>query len=182
KRGVFEVTVTVDALIEELMDARIVDRDRLQATLATERKNELDRMRDGLRVRIDPTDDKYALAGLPDIDCDARIPLCRGRCCTLHFALSRQDLLEHVVEWEHMRPYIIRQADDGYCVHNDRDTRFCGIYERRPAVCRRYDCRKDKRIWIDFEARIPTTDPSLTPAEAPTPRGPPPNTLPEDGE
>jgi Fe-S-cluster containining protein len=31
----------------------------------------------------------------------------------------------------------------------------CTIYERRPGACRAYDCRRDARVWIDFEARIP---------------------------
>jgi hypothetical protein len=32
------------------------------------------------------------------------------------------------------------------------------VYEHRPAICRTYDCRKDPRIWIDFEKRIPAPE------------------------
>jgi Fe-S-cluster containining protein len=31
----------------------------------------------------------------------------------------------------------------------------CTIYERRPGACRAYDCRNDRRVWLDFEARVP---------------------------
>src|SRR5258707_619120 len=80
------------------------------------------------------------------------IPLCRGRCCTLHFPLSNQDLDEHIVKWQYLRPYIIKQRpDDHYCVHSDPETRGCTVYANRPRICRTYDCRNDKRIWVDFE-------------------------------
>lgn len=99
--------------------------------------------------------DKYAMRDLPDIDCEARLPLCRARCCTLRFPLSVQDLEERSVRWDYGRPYQIAQRPDGYCAHNDERTRGCTIYPRRPGVCRSYDCRRDQRIWIDFDRRIP---------------------------
>jgi Fe-S-cluster containining protein len=49
---------------------------------------------------------------------------------------------------------MIAKHADGYCVHLDRCGSRCRIYEQRPTPCRGYDCRKDKRIWIDFERRI----------------------------
>ena len=48
----------------------------------------------------------------------------------------------------------LRRAD-GYCVHNQPDTHHCGVYQDRPIPCRIFDCRKDKRIWSDFDQRIP---------------------------
>jgi Fe-S-cluster containining protein len=41
---------------------------------------------------------------------------------------------------------------DGACTH--REGHFCSVYDNRPAVCRTYDCRRDKRIWSDYERRI----------------------------
>ena len=73
----------------------------------------------------------------------------------MYFALSRQDLKERVVQWDHSNPYMIRHGADGYCVHNDKQTRFCTVYDHRPAVCRGYSCRNDKRIWKDFDKMIP---------------------------
>lgn len=49
----------------------------------------------------------------------------------------------------------MRQGDDGYCVHCDPATRGCAIHARRPHVCRQYDCRGDRRVWLDFERAIP---------------------------
>lgn len=101
--------------------------------------------------------DKYALGDLPEIDCVARLPLCQARCCTLVFPLSVQDLEERVVRWDYARPYQIARRPDGYCVHSGEGSCMCTVYEKRPGVCRSYDCRNDTRIWLDFEKRIPAT-------------------------
>jgi Fe-S-cluster containining protein len=119
------------------------------------RAREADRAREQAFVQIAPAVDKYALADLPQIDCAARISLCQGRCCRLSFPLSFQDLDERVVKWDYSRPYQIRRREDGYCTHSDEETRGCRVYENRPAICRTYDCRNDKRIWVDFDKRIP---------------------------
>src|SRR5262249_58709998 len=80
------------------------------------------------------------------------IPLCKARCCKLAFPLSFQDLDEGVVEWEYAMPYIVKKRADGMCVHNEANG-ACGVYEKRPGACRSYDCRKDARIWVDFDRR-----------------------------
>jgi Fe-S-cluster containining protein len=109
----------------------------------------------GMGVALtDEGNDKYAFEGGVEIDCQNRIALCRGACCRLSFALTVQDLEEGTVKWDLGRPYMIRRAADGYCHHLEREQKRCGIYERRPIVCRGYDCRKDKRIWADFENRV----------------------------
>jgi Fe-S-cluster containining protein len=106
------------------------------------------------RVSIDLGGPKYKTPS-PPIPCDELIPLCGARCCTLSFSLSTEDLEEGVIRWDYAQPYLIRQrASDGYCVHNDPDSRGCTVHAYRPRVCRSYDCRKDKRVWIDYEARI----------------------------
>lgn len=86
-----------------------------------------------------------------EIDCENRLHLCHAACCRLRFALTARDVEEGRVRWNLGQPYMIRQGDDGYCHHLDRESRRCGVYEDRPFVCRAYDCRKDKRIWEDFE-------------------------------
>jgi Fe-S-cluster containining protein len=103
---------------------------------------------------LDDATDKYTVAGV-DIDCGARIPLCKAACCRLDFHLSRQDLAEAVVRWDVGRPYRIRHRDDGWCQHCDPSTKACQVHAQRPLVCRRYDCRADARIWADFEGRVP---------------------------
>jgi Fe-S-cluster containining protein len=74
----------------------------------------------------------------------------------MDFPLSSVDLDEGVIRWDYGQPYMIRQrASDGFCVHNDPTTHGCTVHAQRPAACRRYDCRKDERVWIDYERRIP---------------------------
>lgn len=98
-------------------------------------------------------EDKYAVVS-PEIPCSENLPLCRAACCRMVFYLTRQDLDEGVVRWEYAQPYRIRQ-NDGVCVHYGRPHQGCSIYAQRPAVCRGYDCRGDKRVWDDYEKRIP---------------------------
>ncbi len=86
-----------------------------------------------------------------EIDCENRLHLCHAACCRLRFALSARDVENGKVKWNLGQPYMIRQGEDGYCHHLNRTTKFCSIYEDRPFVCRAYDCRKDERIWKDFE-------------------------------
>jgi hypothetical protein len=115
---------------------------------------------DGLEISIAAEGpDKYELGEQAvEIDCAARLPLCRAACCRLRFPLSEQDIHEGVVRWQLDRPYLNLQNSDGYCVHCTTGSRTCGVYVNRPGVCRTYDCRKDTRIWVDFEARVPQPD------------------------
>jgi Fe-S-cluster containining protein len=104
-----------------------------------------------LELRFGP--DKYTLAGLPEIDCAARLDLCKARCCHFTFVLTQQDVDEGVVRWDRDQPYRIQRRGDCSCIHLEGGA--CSIYAERPAVCRNYDCRHDRRIWKDFDLRIP---------------------------
>jgi len=160
KLDVAESTARLHALIEELVARGVVSLRSLDARSERTRKEEGDRARDQAVVHVGASVDKYTVAS-PPIDCAALIPLCKGRCCRLQFALSFQDLDEGGIQWEYGRPYMIRHGGDGYCVHSDPATRGCGIYQRRPGVRRTYDCRTDTRIWVDFEKRIPAPDDAI---------------------
>jgi Fe-S-cluster containining protein len=149
-----DVTATLTALIDTLVAHGLLplaeyERRRQRALDAQTRLLE-----EQPEVRFGEAVDKYALSDLPEIDCASIMPVCKARCCTLTVYCSAQDLDERVVQWDYSRPYRIRKRDDQYCVHSEPETRRCGIYERRPAVCRTYDCRGDKRIWADFDKRI----------------------------
>lgn len=123
------------------------------------------------RVTLDLGEDKYSVVPSSP-PCDEVLHLCEARCCTFNFALSTADLDEGVIRWDYGQPYLIRQrASDGYCVHNDPADRRCTVHHHRPRVCRTYDCSNDKRIWIDFEKRIPAPPP-----DARLPPDPPPST------
>lgn len=102
------------------------------------------------KVYLVDAPDKYAQDPV-HIDCASYHPICRAGCCTLWFALSVQDLDEGIAKWSYSHPYGIAQGPDGFCVHFDHASYRCSIYEKRPLVCRAYDCRADKRIWLDFE-------------------------------
>jgi Fe-S-cluster containining protein len=143
------------ALVKVLLDTGRLDPARVEQLLpeATARLDA--RAIDDPAVEVAPAVDKYAVASPPDLDCAALFPLCRARCCRLTFTLSFQDLDEGIVRWSYSRPYWIRQGEDGICVHSERATGRCGVYAHRPAICREYDCRRDPRIWLDFERRIP---------------------------
>jgi Fe-S-cluster containining protein len=98
----------------------------------------------------DPEYDKYTFSENASIDCAQRIYLCRGACCRIPFALSKQDIREGIVHWRLGEPYLIEHGRDGYCAHLEPGNSGCSIYEHRPVPCRAFDCRKDSRIWLDF--------------------------------
>ncbi len=88
---------------------------------------------------------------VPDavVDCQACLDRCRARCCTLVFALTREEAARGDIAWNRARPCFIARDPDGYCPHLDRDSLACTVWDRRPLRCRRYDCRDDPAIWPD---------------------------------
>jgi len=106
-------------------------------------------------VYQDPEHDKYNFHKQVEIDCDSRIHLCKAACCRIFsFALSRQDIREGIIKWDLGHPYMVAKDEDGYCKHLDRATYQCTVREHRPVPCRAFDCRKDKRIWLDYAGKI----------------------------
>lgn len=155
-----EVASFAYALIELLIERELISVEELD-----ERKREVGQrlvekfVEKGMGVALTKDEqDKYGYEGAVQIDCETRLHLCRGACCKLRFALSVQDLEEGSVKWDLGHPYMIRRGTDGYCHHMERATCRCGVYAQRPIVCRSYDCRKDKRIWADFEQQIVSPD------------------------
>lgn len=110
-------------------------------------------------VELAADEDNQAIVGEP-IDCESRIDLCQARCCSYGVVLSRGDVESGQLSWEIDHPYKLRREADGYCVHLGRDDARCGRYDHRPATCRRYSCKHDARVWLDFEARIPAPLPA----------------------
>jgi hypothetical protein len=104
-------------------------------------------------VRLSVFRDKYAVPA-PEVDCASRIPLCKARCCSFEVALSPQDIREGGVPFDIAHPYLLPRTEEGRCVCMSTEG-ACTIYEKRPGPCRAYDCRRDPRVWIDFDARIP---------------------------
>jgi Fe-S-cluster containining protein len=154
KQDIIDVTSRLFALIEELIASGQLDLRSFEERWLRLREKEEVRTRQRAHVQVSDPGDKYNLTDLPQVDCGSIMHICEGRCCKLPFPLSFQDLDERVVQWDYSTPYLIRKGPDGYCVHFDRDNGHCLVYENRPAPCRTYDCREDKRIWADFEKRI----------------------------
>ena len=90
----------------------------------------------------------------PDIDCASLMHLCHGRCCTLTVALTEAEVFSGKVRWDLQAPYTLAKAKTGYCSNLNADG-GCSCYTVRPTTCRKFDCRNDVRIWLDFDQRIP---------------------------
>ncbi|MCD4737584.1 MAG: YkgJ family cysteine cluster protein [Bacteroidales bacterium] len=104
----------------------------------------------------DPEYDKYTFKDESRVDCLSRLDICKGVCCKLPFALSKQDVEEGIIRWEFGRPYLIAHGTDGYCVHMDRETYKCTVREHRTVPCRGFDCQDNEKwkVWLDFEKKI----------------------------
>ena len=104
----------------------------------------------------DPEYDKYTCEDESRVDCLSQLPVCKAVCCTLPFALSRQDVEEGIIRWEFGRPYLIAHDWDGYCVHLDRETYTCTIREHRTVPCQGCDCRDNEKwkVWLDYEKGV----------------------------
>ena len=138
--------------LEELDQRRRAAEDRLQQSYE----------RAGLTVQLaTEVTDKYAMGSAAvEIDCAARLPLCRAACCRLRFPLSEQDIDEGVVNWTLAEPYLNRQRADGYCVHCDEHNKAC---QGLPGSARRVPglrLSQQLRIWVDFEQRVQPQPPA----------------------
>jgi hypothetical protein len=153
---VHEANATLHALVELLIERGLVDRDAFMARRARAAE-QLRREYVERRMAVAMQEfgvSKYEFSGGAEIDCESRLHLCKAACCRLPFALSKQDVQEGVVKWDLGQPYMNARDAEGYCTHVDKCSGRCTIYAQRPIPCRGYDCRKDERIWLDFENRV----------------------------
>ena len=159
-KSTLEVASFLYALFELLNEQGLVSIEKLDERKSEVAKRLAKKNSDrGVGVLLqEPEYDKYAFEGEAKIDCENRVHLCKAACCRLPFALSKQDIREGIVHWDLGQPYIIAQEKDGYCSHLSRNDCHCSIREHRPVPCRAYDCRKDKKIWLDFEKKVINPD------------------------
>ena len=142
-----EAAAIVNGLVGLLVQRGLIEGDELLAAVdsvreRTERAGHHAHV--GIAVRVERDVEE------PDIDCEARLPICKAACCRLHFALSVEEVERGgPLRWELGHPYFNRHNADGYCHQWDDG---CGIYDERPSVCRSYTCAGDDRIWKDFDA------------------------------
>jgi Putative zinc- or iron-chelating domain len=143
----------LDVLIDILARAGVINEGHRR--LLAKVRDDITPARPRVRLRVVDT----AEVPVSPIDCENRVHLCHARCCFFTVELSRQDVEEGKLLWKIEEPYLLRREADHYCSHLDRRTRSCGVYESRPAACRAYDCRDDRRVWDDFEKMIPAPMP-----------------------
>lgn len=91
-------------------------------------------------------------------DQGCRKELCKAVCCSFVFALTKQEVQKGIIKWNPKRPYFIARDEDSFCHHLDRESLLCKIWEDRPERCRKYDCRKDQNVWIDWVGKVINKD------------------------
>lgn len=69
----------------------------------------------------------------------AHCAICDAVCCRLTVVVEPTDRIpEHLTTQLPQGHRVMSHADDGWCVAMDRTRMNCGIYENRPAICRRF--------------------------------------------
>lgn len=82
------------------------------------------------------------------LDCAAGRRLgCATFCCRLIVRLE-PDERDPAQPDNAAKHCIDKDESDGLCVWSDRSSDLCGIWERRPAVCRAYDCNQDPLLQV----------------------------------
>jgi len=76
------------------------------------------------------------------LNCDAGRKMgCRTYCCRLLVRLTEEDAERLYPDRPTAR--FLEKADDGLCIYLDKETFRCGIWEKRPEICRSFDCNTD---------------------------------------
>ena len=145
--------------LEWLIEALIIRGQLPERFRKLVQKIEADRSGGAPTVRLAVIANKYTVPS-PDVPCDELIPLCGARCCSFNVQLSKQDVEEGKLPWVVERPYELPRHPVTKRCTCMADNGGCTVYEVRPAQCREYDCREDKRVWIDYAKRIPAPLPA----------------------
>jgi hypothetical protein len=157
---ILEVASFAYALIELLVEKGLItlkELDDRKIEVCNRLKQKFTERGMGMAV-LDDNRNKYGLPGEKAVDCFSRLHLCKAICCRFGVALSRQDVEEGRLRWDPGQPYMIAKDEQGYCRHLDRKTFTCTVRDCRPIACREYDCRKDSRVWEDYEKRVLSPD------------------------
>lgn len=150
-----ELEAILLGLVDVLVRRGVVTEEELEPA-ARAIETELARRGEGLEHAAGVRHDAPETADAADVlvDCAARMHVCRAVCCKLAVALSKPEVEAGRLAWDAGRPYYLRKGTDGRCSHQVRTTGGCGVYDERPAPCRRYSCATDRRIWTDFDGMV----------------------------
>ena len=79
------------------------------------------------------------LSGTTENDAAIACASCKACCCTLEVMLmAEDDVPPELTQVDAWGGQVMVRFDDGWCAALDRSTMLCGIYERRPTICRDY--------------------------------------------
>lgn len=82
------------------------------------------------------------MPGCASVDCArGREMGCQTFCCRLLVRLEEDERAP-------LSGSFVEKAEDGYCTHLNRENHLCGIWGRRPRVCRAYDCNNDFMLQV----------------------------------
>jgi len=106
--------------------------------------------------RFTIVNDMVADPNAPDaIDATITCASCKANCCRLEVMLfGEDDVPSEFTEVDKWGGSVMARLGDGWCAALDRDTMLCGIYERRPTVCRDFqlggsDCIAERAVtWL----------------------------------
>lgn len=83
-----------------------------------------------------------------EVDCDVgRTMGCSTFCCRLIVRLTPAER-ERGLPGVEREMNCLPKSSDGWCIHFDRKTSLCRIWEERPAICREYDCNQDTLLQV----------------------------------
>ncbi len=146
-----EIESFLYGLIDSLVTAEIIDKDTLEHTVKKVRDETLQKMEHfhaGIAISVDSGEESESFV---EVNCEERLAVCKAVCCKLNFALTVEEIESGNAKWDLGQPYYVRQKENGYCTHFNKNSQCCSIYTERPGVCKKYSCANDNRIWTDFE-------------------------------
>lgn len=77
------------------------------------------------------------------LNCDqGRAMGCASFCCSLIVRLD-DDERDPTMPENSLKHCVDKDPETGRCIHQNLSNGLCRIWERRPRICREYDCNKD---------------------------------------
>jgi len=81
------------------------------------------------------------------VNCEAGRKIgCGTFCCQLLVRLTEEEAQRLYPDRPSAR--FLEKAADGFCLYLDRATSRCKIWEKRPSICRGYDCNGDTLLQV----------------------------------